>query len=330
MISLQIRTPDWVPENLRVVHYWLVITTLLAAPASVLFISVSATIKKQKQRLCEREKERDKSFEVPMTLEQAYAIKSRIAEQEFAAVYSAATSFALLKSYGVPSIASLNARAARRAAAAPPRPQPQPKAVNIPGSSGDILTDMIYGPRDSPAYTAAINKINQIHSRYRPTGKMSDPDLLFVLSLLLLEPVRWIERYEYRSLENEEVRALAMVWRDLGVRLEIPWDCLPSYKDAAGSDSGFGIKGGDELKGEGDDDGDGGSDDALRWMRELEEWSLAYEEEHMSSVKDEDAMYLADHKLSSWVKGVPGLMRRLVRRMITAEVFDERLRVTMG
>ena len=53
----------------------------------------------------------------------------------------------------------------------------------------------------------AIARMNFLHSRYQEAGKITNNDLLYVLSSFALEPVRWISRYEWRNLTDVELCA---------------------------------------------------------------------------------------------------------------------------
>ncbi|KAI0148413.1 hypothetical protein GGR57DRAFT_475382 [Xylariaceae sp. FL1272] len=231
-----------------------------------------------------------------MTLEEAYVVKDQIASQDFRRVFPFATSYALVKSYEIPSIAGPNARAAQRTMKSKPA-----TTENTPSNTGNTFENLM-GPLGSPESLAAIDKINRIHSLYRPTGKMSDDDLLFVLSLLVLEPIRWIERYEYRCLTPKERCALATFWNSIGKKLYIPYDTLPSHNEFI---------------------------DALQWLDELEQWSLSYEEKKTSAVRSQDAAFLADHKIDSWLQGVPAFLKPTARDML-AVLIEPRIRTALG
>lgn len=64
----------------------------------------------------------------------------------------------------------------------------------------------------SPRGRAAIRRMNWIH---RPYG-ISNDDLLYVLATFIVIPVRWIERYGWRRLAADEIRAAVRYWRTVG------------------------------------------------------------------------------------------------------------------
>ena len=97
--------------------------------------------------------------------------------------------------------------------------------------------------------------MNYLHGRYRKSGKISDSDMLYTLSLFVLEPIRWTRRFEWRELAEVERCAMGTYWRFMGDVMDIPFTALQSHNS--------------------------GWTDGLHFLDELEAWSLAYEAEHM-------------------------------------------------
>src|SRR5579862_1271032 len=67
------------------------------------------------------------------------------------------------------------------------------------------------GP-DSPRGRAAIRRMNRIHRPY----PISNDDLIYVLATFVVIPVRWIERYGWRDLAPDEIRAAVRYYRTAG------------------------------------------------------------------------------------------------------------------
>ncbi|KAI0805339.1 hypothetical protein GGR55DRAFT_291179 [Xylaria sp. FL0064] len=274
--------------------FWLVVSLLL-------YVVWGIAMRKSKQQ----DEERSCSDVENMTLEEAYLIKTRIAD-EFPMVFSSAINFVFFKAEAIPSIAKLIARATPRSSSSSKKPPQR--------GPGVTPADLLSRPR-APERKAAIDRVNHIHSFYRPSGKMSDADLLYVLSLFALEPMRWIERLEGRCLTDEERCALAMLWRAVGEELRIPYDRLPSYVNEDGD-------------GDGDGSGDGnGFRDALHWLAELEDWGQGYEKEFRE--KSPESEVLAQRQLDAWVGGVPGFLRPWARDLVAAFI-EPGLRQAMG
>lgn len=50
--------------------------------------------------------------------------------------------------------------------------------------------------------------MNYLHSLYQKSGKISNDDMLYTMSLFVLELERWIREYEWRSLTPMEICAM--------------------------------------------------------------------------------------------------------------------------
>jgi ER-bound oxygenase mpaB/B'/Rubber oxygenase, catalytic domain len=64
----------------------------------------------------------------------------------------------------------------------------------------------------SPTGHAAIRRMNQIHGRFA----IANDDFLYVLSTMVLEPIRWNERFGWRPLLETERQATFHFWREVG------------------------------------------------------------------------------------------------------------------
>jgi hypothetical protein len=91
----------------------------------------------------------------------------------------------------------------------------------------DLLVSevMEYG-YDSDRGRAAIERINQLHGRF----KIRNEDFLYVLSTFVLEPMRWNARFGWRRLTGGEREAYFRFWREVGTRMKI--EDIPDTLDA--------------------------------------------------------------------------------------------------
>jgi len=64
----------------------------------------------------------------------------------------------------------------------------------------------------SPRGRAAIRRMNWIHRPYA----ISNDDLIYVLATFIVIPVRWVERYGWRDLTADEIRATVHYYRTVG------------------------------------------------------------------------------------------------------------------
>ncbi|KAI9322371.1 hypothetical protein BX666DRAFT_1894221 [Dichotomocladium elegans] len=60
-------------------------------------------------------------------------------------------------------------------------------------------------------------RLNEIHAKY----PILNGDYLYTLSLFIIEPIRWINKYGYRKLEPLEENAIFRIWYDIGKKMHI-------------------------------------------------------------------------------------------------------------
>jgi hypothetical protein len=118
-----------------------------------------------------------------------------------------------------------------------------------------VLTNVVINKPDSEQAISGIVLMNYLHGSYIKAGKISNNDMLYTLSLFLLEPIRSTAKYEWRCATDLERCAMGVYWKDLGEAMRISYDILPSATS--------------------------GWRDGLHWLEEVEAWSLAYEDMHM-------------------------------------------------
>ena len=225
-----------------------------------------------------------------MTLEDAFYIQQNIAELEFPFIFQKALQFALFRTYGIPSISKLLVQTTEFSSAS----TASKRYVDT-----EVLVAEIYGnhPQQERA-TEAIARMNFIHSVYRKAGKISDEDMLYTLSLFALEPIRWIERREWRKLEALERNAIGVFVKALGDAMDISYAGL--LKSAAD-----------------------GWKDGIHWLEEIEGWAEEYEEKNM--VPHVDNFKTAEHTMSILLWFVPRFAKGLGKNLVIT-LLDERLR----
>ena len=118
-----------------------------------------------------------------------------------------------------------------------------------------ILVEVVLNKPNSKRCIDGISRMNFLHDGYRKAGKISNDDMLYTLSLFALEAPRWTSRYEWRELTDLEICAVGTFWKDMGDAMEIPYEALESSQT--------------------------GWEHGLQWLKELDEWSLRYEEANM-------------------------------------------------
>jgi hypothetical protein len=225
-----------------------------------------------------------------MTLDDAYLINKELAEQEFPLVFQASIFFALLKTYGIPTISKL--------LAATDQLSGERTASKRTADTGTIMSEVILtGPRSERAMEA-IARMNFLHARYRKSGKILDVDLLYTLSLFALEPIRWTDKYDWRRLTELEKCAIGVFWQDVGRAMEIPYDVLEPML--------------------------GGRTDGLSWLNAMDKWSRQYEVDEMVPTDSNEKVA----KRTVWIAlfHVPDSMKGFFERIVSV-VLEPRLRI---
>ncbi|KAK8166722.1 hypothetical protein IWX90DRAFT_466108 [Phyllosticta citrichinensis] len=227
-----------------------------------------------------------------MTTEHAFEIQKYLFELEFPFVASKALEFALFRTYGIPSISRLLVATKQLST-----PEHAPKRYS---DTEVIIGEFVSFAPGSERANTAIARMNYIHSVYQASGKISNVDLLYTLALFALEPVRWIDRCEWRKVTDLERCAFGTFWKSIGDAMEISYDELRS----AGS----------------------GWTDGLHWFEEVEEWAKKYEETDM--VPDVANKKTADETTAILLWDVPKAMYPFAYKVVSA-LMDDRLRKAM-
>ena len=197
-----------------------------------------------------------------------------------------------LESYGIPTISAL-----LMATGELKNSKTSSKRV---ADTGLLVLEFGLNKPTSERAIQAIARMNFLHSRYQKAGKITNNDLLYVLSSFALEPVRWISRYEWRNLTDVELCASGTFWKNLGDTMEISYEVLHSSAK--------------------------GWQDGLHWLSEVKQWSDEYEELHM--VPADSNRELANSLLGSLLPRRPAGCRKRCMKLV-AVLLGDRLRQSM-
>jgi uncharacterized protein (DUF2236 family) len=121
---------------------------------------------------------------------------------EFPWDYNQALSFALFRTYAVPSIGRLLAETGEFTERVQKRYD----------DTGLILDAIVEHGFASTQGRGAIRRMNQMHGSYA----ISNEDFLYVLSTFVVVPIRWIDSFGWRALSEHEKVAAANYYRELG------------------------------------------------------------------------------------------------------------------
>lgn len=89
-----------------------------------------------------------------------------------------------------------------------------------------IVSELTEWGYDSERGKRALRRMNQLHGRFT----IANEDFLYVLSTFAFEPIRWITRFGWRPLCDQERLGLFYFWREVGRRMNIR-DLPAAYDD---------------------------------------------------------------------------------------------------
>lgn len=141
-----------------------------------------------------------------------------LAAHEFPWDLNQALSFALFRTYAVPSIGRLLDQTGEFTGRVQKRYDDTALLLDAPITHGFAST---HGK-------AAIRRINQMHAMY----DISNDDMRYVLSTFVVVPKRWLDDFGWRRLTNHEMRASVAYYREVGRHLGIK-DLPATYDDFA-------------------------------------------------------------------------------------------------
>ncbi|KZV77404.1 hypothetical protein PENSPDRAFT_621804, partial [Peniophora sp. CONT] len=233
----------------------------------------------------------------PMTATEAQDITHASTVWDLGAVQANALSFAIVRTYAIPSISKVLC-SSRELKAEPSVSKRYIDTAIIVGTwslcpiSGTGPPTELYAsetktePKTEPDPRAFIGiaRMNWLHAHY----PISNDDYLYTLSLFILEPVRWAKKYGWRPLSPLEVRARLVFYTRIGELM--------------------GIRG------------------IPATVEELTVWSEEYEKQHM--VPAETNREVAQGMMTELSSVVPRFARGMFQRVLIC-IFDERTRVAM-
>jgi hypothetical protein len=80
-----------------------------------------------------------------------------------------------------------------------------------------LLSEILRAGAGSPEAEPLIDHLHAIHAHY----DISNDDYLYTLSVFVIDPSEWIDRYGFRPMRDREREAVMNVFRDLGTKMGI-------------------------------------------------------------------------------------------------------------
>ncbi|KAL5116727.1 hypothetical protein ACEQ8H_005339 [Pleosporales sp. CAS-2024a] len=227
-----------------------------------------------------------------MNTEDAFEIVKYVQGLEFPFISNKALSFALFRTYGIPSISKLLCET-----------QQLGKAEYAGRRYADtvvlIVEFMSWSPMAERS-NAAIARMNYLHGRYQKAGKISNDDMLYTLSLFITEVERWVGLYEWRKLTDMEICATGVHWKSIGDAMGIDFSPL--------------------------EHGPSSFRDGLEFFQDIKQWAEQYEIECMLPNKWNHQ--LAEETSAILLIDVPKPMKPFAKNFVKA-LMDDRLREAM-
>ncbi|KAI1819140.1 hypothetical protein F4861DRAFT_166897 [Xylaria intraflava] len=150
-----------------------------------------------------------------MTNDQAQQIIEYLIRSEFPAFSELALQFALFKTYGVESISRLLLATTNLIDPV--------KSLKRYEDTGAIIGEFMLHPPSSDRAMRSIARMNFLHSKYIEQGAISNEDLLYTLSVFVMEPPRFARLYEWRAMNDMEYCAYGVFWKAIGDSMGIKY-----------------------------------------------------------------------------------------------------------
>lgn len=188
------------------------------------------------------------------------------------------TQWALVKSYGIATGTPLLVKT---------RQLSDPtKAGKRAEDTAVLLAEFLAGDLDSERARLAMGKLNWMHHRF----SILEGDYVHTLALFVVEPHRWIEKYDWRPLTRLEKVAHFIFWREVGHRM------------------GF-----------------GGIPETLE---ELATWKTEYEKTHMYYIPENKMV--TDATVDVFLQKLPRPVHGLARALFCSFIDEKRVREAIG
>ncbi|KAL4884180.1 hypothetical protein BJY04DRAFT_225985 [Aspergillus karnatakaensis] len=146
-----------------------------------------------------------------MTPATAHSILLPLLTTEFPFSYAFSTQLALLKSYAIPTGTKLLVATRRLTSPSLVGKRSEDTAI--------LLSELLINNLDSERGLKALSKMNWIHRQYQDKNQISNIDMIHTFALFVLEPLRWIDRFEWRPLLHIERVAVFVYWREIALRM---------------------------------------------------------------------------------------------------------------
>jgi hypothetical protein len=132
-----------------------------------------------------------------------------------------------------------------------------------------LVSEFISFPPSSARSRLAISRINYLHSRY--ASRISNDQMLYVLGVFACNPCNWVDKYEWRTLDQMEVVAMGTYWKGIGEMMGIDLEpiCGMAHSDPQYDHDHY---------------------DAINWMLDMQRYLDEHDSLHLGYNSDIDAL----------------------------------------
>ncbi|KAI0891813.1 hypothetical protein F4806DRAFT_290624 [Annulohypoxylon nitens] len=152
-----------------------------------------------------------------------------------------------------------------------------------------LLMELLCGNLDSERGRRATARLNWMHDRY--ANHIVREDYVHTLALFVLEPSRWIDRYDWRPVTRLEKVAYFVYWRELARRMGF-LELVPETLEA------------------------------------LEQWKLEYEAKHMYFIPQNKMV--AESTVSLFLRGMPTFLHSIMKSLFVSFIDEKPVRDALG
>ncbi|OIW28160.1 hypothetical protein CONLIGDRAFT_634488 [Coniochaeta ligniaria NRRL 30616] len=261
------------------------LSTLISWPSLatvfVLYVVLCRSLRfRNEKALLRRYKYTDRASVAGMSNDDASEIMRNLIVYEFPKLYHTSLQFAIFKTYGFETMSRLIVAT---------------KSFSDPGTAPKRYEDTVIlfhqfqlNPPTSDLCIRSISRMNTLHDKYKKAGRISNADFLYTLSVCVTEPIKFINKFEWRKLNDLEVNAVGCHWKSIGDAMHI------QYKGYLSKDSWK---------------------DGIEFVEDITAWAKSYEIEAMKPAKTNRPP--ADALMDLLLFHVPSVARPFVEEVAT-------------
>ncbi|KAI1463242.1 uncharacterized protein F4812DRAFT_447604 [Daldinia caldariorum] len=201
----------------------------LIIPGVLLYVGLCRALRHRREHALRRKLGyTDRASFSRMTVVEAQQVIKVMAAWEMPLSHFLALEFGLFKTYGVESISRLLLGTRNLT-----DPAMSPKRFE---DTAALIGEFMINPPTSERAVRGLARMNFLHSKYVKEGTISNADLLYTLSVFILEPPRFARLYEWRPMNDMEYCAYGVFWKSVGDAMGIEYKGLLAHAESGWRD----------------------------------------------------------------------------------------------